>query len=246
MSLEQAVVFREHPIEWTDEKVARIWDYFARTSNTYFSQVFGARILRKSGLRLQQELRVLDFGCGPGFMWEHLQSLGAKWEYTGLDFSPETVQILRRKAQGHPLFAGVQLVSQLPTDVDDQAFDVVLLTEVVEHLKDDHLDGTLREAARTLKKGGSLLVTTPNQEDLSASTQLCPDCGALFHVWQHVRSWSVASLSAEVEQFGFKLHTAHTLDLGVHGPLRTAIHLGRKLLGRPKLAPHMIAVFERR
>jgi len=56
----------------------------------------------------------------------------------------------------------------------------VLLIEVVEHLKSDILDATLREIHRIMRPGGVLLITTPNNEDLSRSMKFCPDCGAIF------------------------------------------------------------------
>lgn len=247
MPIEHTPVFREHTIEWTDEKVSRLWNYYSRTPpycDAYFSKVYGDRILKKSGLPLQQDLRVLDFGCGPGFIWEHLHALDSRWEYTGLDFSPDSVQKMTQKAKGNPRFAGVQHVTQLPTVLPDTHFDVVLLFEVVEHLKDEYLDGTLREAARVLKQGGVLVITTPNEEDLNASTRFCPDCGAVFHEWQHVRNWSVDSLAAHLQQNGFELRVAHTLDFAAQGALKRAVWWGRKMLGR-KVNPHMVSVFQK-
>jgi hypothetical protein len=53
MPIEHTPVYREHILEWMDEKVSRLWDYYARTHpycDIYFSKVFGDRILKKSGL----------------------------------------------------------------------------------------------------------------------------------------------------------------------------------------------------
>ncbi len=247
MPIEHTPAFREHAIEWTDEKVSRLWDHYARTPpycDIYFSKLFGGSIIKKSGLPLQQDLKVLDFGCGPGFIWAHLQALGAQWEYTGLDFSPDSVKKVTQQAKGHPRFAGAQHVTQLPTTLPDAQFDVVLLFEVVEHLKDEHLDATLSEVSRVLKQGGVLVITTPNEEDLNAATKFCPDCGAVFHEWQHVRNWNVDSLAAWIRQHGFSMRKAHTLDFTAQGLLKWVVRLGRKLLGR-KVNPHMIAIFQK-
>jgi SAM-dependent methyltransferase len=46
-----------------------------------------------------------------------------------------------------------------PWPVEDGEFDVVLCTQVLEHVVD--LELTLREITRTLKPGGHLIVTTP-------------------------------------------------------------------------------------
>lgn len=238
----------EHPIEWTDKNVSRLWDYYSRTppySEIYFSKVFGDRILKKSGLPLNQEIEVLDFGCGPGFIWEHLRNLDSAWNYTGLDFSPDSVSKLQANAKGHPKFKGVHHISQLPANLPSEQYDVVLMFEVVEHLKNEYLDSTLVEANRLLKRGGVLVITTPNNEDLSKSTRFCPDCGALFHEWQHVRSWTVTTLANRLKQQGFDLRQAQTLDFAAHGFVPRGVRLARRLFRGNPGTPHMLAVYQK-
>jgi 2-polyprenyl-3-methyl-5-hydroxy-6-metoxy-1,4-benzoquinol methylase len=250
---ERAPKFQEHKIVWDDEKVSRLWNYYSRTppySDVYFSKVFGQHILRHSGLPLGNSLEILDFGCGPGFIWDHLSQLKSKWRYTALDFSVDSVEKVIEKAQGHENFKSAHLVSELPTVLPAAYFDVVLLFEVVEHLNDAYLDGTLAETARLLKKGGVVVITTPNEEDLSKSTRLCPDCGAIFHEWQHVRSWSTGSLTQRLKQHGFVLRKAKALDFTaqdftVRGLVRKFRRLARKLFNGDQGTPHLIAVYHK-
>lgn len=249
MQPEDPAAFKEHLIEWDDQKISRLWDYYSRTPpycDIYFSRLFGRRILKSSGLPLREPIRVLDFGCGPGFMWEHLTALGARWEYTGIDFSPDSVRKTEQKGQGHPQFAGVHHVTQLPTPLPAERFDAVLLVEVVEHLKDEYLDGTLREVSRVLKRGGMVVVTTPNEEDLSACTKFCPECGAVFNEWQHVRNWSVPSLRHRFQQHGFEGRIVQTLDFTASRPLRRMLQFVRRVLYRRSVSPHMVATFQKR
>lgn len=49
-------------------------------------------------------------------------------------------------------------IEKLP--FDDNSFDLVTCTEVIEHL--EHYRGTLREIHRVLRPGGTLVITTPN------------------------------------------------------------------------------------
>lgn len=253
MENEQSSIFREHEIEWDDKKVSRLWNYYSRTlpySEVYFSKVFGHHILRHSGLPLGEPLDVLDFGCGPGFIWDHLNKQGAHWRYTALDFSHDSVAKVIKKANGHENFKSAQHISSLPADLPGAHFDVVLLFEVVEHLNDAYLDGTLAEVARLLRQGGVVVITTPNEEDLSKSKKFCPECGAIFHEWQHVRSWGVGSLSAHLKQYGFSLRMAKTLDFTtqdftVQGVLRKIKQIARRLLTGDPGTPHMIAVFQK-
>jgi SAM-dependent methyltransferase len=235
----------EHEIEWTDEQVSRLWDYYSRACPVpYFSELYGGEILKQSGLPLDAALRVLDFGCGPGFLWDHLQRRGSNWAYTGVDFSADSVAKLRLKAEGNPRFAGAHEIETLPTPLADAQFDVVMILEVVEHLRDDYLDGTLREAARLLKKGGCLVVSTPNDEDLSQAIKFCPECGARFHEWQHVRSWTSDSLIRCLAGYGFEPRRIRKLNFGARGILRYAYHRLRRAV-RSEPEPHMLVVFQK-
>lgn len=244
---------RVHDIEWTDSQVSRLWDYYARTppySDLYFARRFGRQILADSGLPLQQPLDVLDFGCGPGFMWDHLQELGAAWKYTAIDFSADSVAAIARRAAGCAQFRDAVHVTLLPTAMSAAAFDVILLIEVVEHLKDAYLEATLHEAARLLKPGGVLVISTPNEEDLSQARRFCPSCGAVYHEWQHVRSWSIGSLQSCLAAHGFRLAHHRTTDYQAREPalgsrMLAARRALRRALGRPRHDPHMLAVFQK-
>jgi SAM-dependent methyltransferase len=194
---------------------------------------------------------VLDFGCGPGFIWDHLnKNENARWQYTALEFSHDSVLTVLEKAKGHKNFKEVKHVHSLPSDLPDDHFDVILLIEVVEHLNDAYLDGTLCEVARLLKKEGVVVISTPNNEDLFQSKNYCPECGAVFHKWQHVRSWSVDSLSERLKQQGFKLRMVKTLDFAAQafnaqGILNKIKRIVWRLLKGDPSNPHMIAVFRK-
>lgn len=238
----------EHQIVWDDAKVARLWNYYAKTSgdgDLYFSRSHGNAVLRRSRLPTRKSLAILDFGCGPGFMWDHVVKASRNWDYTGLDFSPESIAALNARCTGNPQFRGALAVSQLPSDLADASFDVILLIEVVEHLRNEHLAATLAELRRLLKPGGSVVVTTPNQENLSALHKFCPECGAVFHEWQHVRSWSAESLSALFQEHGFSVRRVVCTDLGASNPLRWVISVLRYHLRGRKVPPHLVAVFGR-
>lgn len=241
--------YTEHNIVWDTDKVTRLWDYYSRTSpfsEIYVSKLMGDRILRHCSLPLKVPLEVLDFGCGPGFIWDHLLNLGARWNYTALDSSQESVTIVRQKGQGNPQFRGAQRLHRFPTDLPAGEFDAALVIEVVEHLGDEHLHGTLTELARLLRKGGMLVLTTPDNEDLAVSNKFCPECGAIFHEWQHIRSWTSDALTAHMSGYGFRLRKCRTLDFadrrGLHGIVSRAI---RWLLRSPMRAPHLVLVYEK-
>jgi 2-polyprenyl-3-methyl-5-hydroxy-6-metoxy-1,4-benzoquinol methylase len=240
---------RDHPIVWDDQKVSRLWNFYARTppyAGNYFSNAHGRQILKASGLPLHQHIKVLDFGCGPGLIWDHLRSLNAQWSYTGVDSSRDSIAKLAGRASGHAKFAGSLTVTSASTPFPDGSFDVVLLVEVLEHLNDEQLGATLKEVGRLLNVGGAVVVTTPNEEDLSLSAKYCPECGAVFHEWQHVRSWSRASLRSCMSSHGFRERFARSLDFSdFESALVWMYRRLRRLIAGKRKPPHMIAVFER-
>lgn len=240
--------FVEHPIDWDDAKISRLWNYYARTPpycDLYFAKEFGEQILQRSRLPLAAAIEVLDFGCGPGFVWDHLVRLGARWFYSGVDFSTESIDRLLRKAHGHAQFRGAKTLTRLPLDMPGNRFDAVLMIEVIEHLNRVHFRATLTEVARVLKRGGVIVITTPNEEDLSKSTKFCPECGAIYHEWQHVYSWNVRDLVEQLEQYGFVLRFARTLDFAARGWFRRFARMWRFVFGVRATRPHMIAVFQK-
>lgn len=196
-----------HDVVWTPEKIAATWDFFSESlagSDVYFSAHAGRAIANRVDKDLSlRGKRILDFGCGRGDMLQHLFARGIPaW---GLEFSEESARTTAARFDGEPLFQGV---AAGPGQLEDGSFDVVLLVEVIEHLLDDQISQTLEEVRRLLARGGRVVVTCPNSENLAASRVRCPDCGGVFHLWQHLRSLTPASISALFESHGFATEQA--------------------------------------
>src|SRR6185312_3250597 len=77
---------------------------------------------------------------------------------------------------------------------NDGMFDVVIMSEVLEHLTDTVIASTLTEVHRVLKPGGRFIGTVPADEKLSSEQVICPDCGKIFHRWGHVQEFSTDRL----------------------------------------------------
>jgi 2-polyprenyl-3-methyl-5-hydroxy-6-metoxy-1,4-benzoquinol methylase len=129
-------------------------------------------------------------------------------EIHATDFSESCVDLVAKRFATTPHFKGATLIRSLPSELPGGFFDVVLATEVIEHLLDQELAAMLVECDRVLKPGGRVFFTTPNEEDYDAAKVICPDCGSVFHRWQHVRTWTVASLRTRMEQAGFTTEIA--------------------------------------
>ncbi|MDZ4278121.1 MAG: methyltransferase domain-containing protein [Dehalococcoidia bacterium] len=98
-----------------------------------------------------EHARVLDIGCGIGTYVRKLREV-SKDAY-GIDVD------VARLGQATTNGLAAAASEQLP--FGDGAFDVVLLNEVIEHVRDDA--ATLREACRVVRPGGHVAVYAPNR-----------------------------------------------------------------------------------
>jgi 2-polyprenyl-3-methyl-5-hydroxy-6-metoxy-1,4-benzoquinol methylase len=153
---------------------------------------------------MSDNARLLDFSCGRGdIVAACLKHMRGAQEIYATDFSQIYVDEVTSRFKNEPRVRGVQLTRSLPGPFPDGHFDVVIATEVIEHLLDHELTSLLTECQRLLKPGGGVFFTTPNKEDYGAAKVICPDCGCVFHRWQHVRTWNTEVLQATMEQAGF-------------------------------------------
>ncbi len=234
-----------HEIQWTPEKVGRLWDYYS-SQPAYDSQYFGAQmgpgvarfVLRS--LDLPPTARLLDLSCGRGdLIAAFLPLLKPGQSIAGTDPSLPSVETCRQRFATVQPAVQVEQTEGFSTPLPAEQFDLVMATEVIEHLVADEITAMLAEVMRLLRPGGSLLITTPLNENLDAAKVLCPDCGCVFHRWQHQRSWSTAQLQQRLEQAGFQTTIAMPVDWGrwqpVTGPLWEV--WARRLFGRFRRLP---------
>jgi 2-polyprenyl-3-methyl-5-hydroxy-6-metoxy-1,4-benzoquinol methylase len=197
--------FNPHQVNWTPEKIGRFWDYVAQNQSTEqnaFSAIAGDAVIDMASQYAGLEGNILDYGCSHGFLIEKLLKRGVRCE--GLEFSVGTAEKVSRKFQHDKNFGGVTIVRNLPSPIESGKYDVIFVLEVLEHLLDIFLQQTLEELYRITKKGGIVVVSVPNSEDLDALKVLCPDCGGIFHIVQHVRSWNAQALVARMKEAGFQ------------------------------------------
>lgn len=109
--------------------------------------------------------RLLDVGCGLGFL---LEGLGERFEAAvGLEYDPSSLLVNRSRGLNLMVRGSAW---QLP--FREGAFDVVLCSEVLEHLPDGMDLVALKELARVTRPGGRILITVPALEGLRARSRL--------------------------------------------------------------------------
>jgi 2-polyprenyl-3-methyl-5-hydroxy-6-metoxy-1,4-benzoquinol methylase len=121
---------------------------------------------------------VADIGCGSGYGCEILARHGAKKVF-GCDISTHAIQFARQSYGAVAQFSK-QGITDL-RDYSDSAFDVTINSEVLEHIKEYGLEGkAIKELKRVTRRGGIVMVGTPNSELLGDHGFSFDEIHALF------------------------------------------------------------------
>jgi len=109
----------------------------------------------------EQSRKVLDIGCGGGFLSNHLGELGHR--VTGLDASRDALAIASRHDRTGKVH--YQQGDALKLPFEDASFDVVCAMDFLEHVENP--DQAIAEAARVLSPSGMFFFHTFNRNLLS-------------------------------------------------------------------------------
>jgi len=154
---------------------------------------------------------VLDAGCGEGFVAAYFAQRNPVLQLTGIDCSPEAIVYAR---QHFGQFASFLVGNVLHLPYADDAFDVVVCSEVLEHVAD--WDRALAELVRVART--HVVVTVPHEpyfkilNDAARAVGFCQDPG-------HVNFWSGTAfrkmISARFSSVVFqRKHLIYQLALG--------------------------------
>ena len=138
--------------------------------------------------------RVLDVGCGPGWLLKAFERRG--WEAKGTELSVEAAAFAREGL-------GLDVESRELEDLafPEDSFDAVILWHVLEHLPAP--EAVLREVARILKPGGVLFLGVPNWG--SPESQSSGPAWFQLDVPRHLNHFTAERLEGLLEANGFHL-----------------------------------------
>ena len=100
----------------------------------------------------------MDCGCGLGF-WLHLLAMLSSSELHGVD--PDDERLREALADSSFTRARVVVGDGLHLPYQDEAFDKVVLSEVLEHVPDDA--AVLGEVTRVTRRGGIVAISVPHR-----------------------------------------------------------------------------------
>lgn len=209
----------------------RIWEHFQNCARPSFDGAAGRLdylVKRIRTLQMRGQLKVLNIGTGNGYLEAQVQAEG--WGSYSLDPSPSAIERLTQRG----IHGKVGRIERMP--FSDGMFDVVVVSEVLEHIPENLLPAALQEIQRVLSRGGYLVGTVPYREKLEDWQVVCPACGEIFHRWGHQLSFDERSMSRWIS----KLFTIEALGpkylpawryLNWKGRLAAAIKLGLAVVG---------------
>jgi ubiquinone/menaquinone biosynthesis C-methylase UbiE len=138
---------------------------------------------------------IADIGCGNGAI---TNVLAEKFNVGGIDVSRVALKCLSTKAS--PI---VGSADRLP--IRDKSADVVLSSELLEHLTNELFLKAVSEIKRTSKR--YVLISVPNNEKLRRRYTKCNSCGFEFHIYGHLRSFNLRKIAAYFDGYAIKYST---------------------------------------
>ncbi|WP_413999267.1 class I SAM-dependent methyltransferase [Flavobacterium sp. W1B] len=119
-------------------------------------EIFLKEIEYKKGVN---NYSILDLGCGRGWLTNLLSKYG---DITGLEPIKPVVEYARK------LFSEINFICGTTKDLlkkgENKKFDLIVVSEVIEHIADNKKKEFVKDIFKLLNNGGYLIVTTPRKE----------------------------------------------------------------------------------
>lgn len=131
--------------------------------------------------------KVLEVGCGPGFLSLELQSMG--FNLTAIDRDPRAVEYAKKRG-----VASVIPMDASQTSFKDEAFDAVIFSDVLEHIPNQ--SAFLNEIHRILKSDGRIIFSVPAEKKLWSRHDISLG---------HYRRYSRQDVVTLLENHGFRI-----------------------------------------
>lgn len=164
--------------------------------------------------RLERGDRIIELGCGTGYMLSFpLAKRG--YDVHGVDIDAASIAV------GQAIFRSAGLdperLQARPLETFEGIADVIIASEVLEHISDDSLPDILAAVRRKLRPGGTLIVTVPNGYGWFELEQFA---------WQRLRlgwaveklriAWMILAVKTRFLGRGFDARHPSTLDASPH------------------------------
>ncbi len=159
--------------------------------------------------------KLLDLGCGEGrhviaaYLEKNIQAIGVDLGFNDLKTTANKFGDFYQAENPEKSF-GLSVANALLLPFADNTFDVIICSEVLEHIPD--YESVLTEVERILVPGGTFIASVPR----AWPERICWHFSSAYHEVEggHLRIFNAAHLRAQIEQRGFSYyhrHWAHAL-----------------------------------
>jgi arsenite methyltransferase len=177
-------------------------------------------------IKLQPGEKVLDIGCGPGFVVEEIvRAVGPAGKVSAIDINEGAIVRARVRCAGH---SNVEFQSASATALPypDFSFDVVVATQVYEYVQ--NLNAALLELYRVLRPGGRTVIMDTDWRTAVWHSTDCDRMDRVLKAWDEhlVDPILPRTLAARLRDVGFVireqkvfafLNTEYNRDTYSHG-----------------------------
>jgi len=194
-------------------------NYHTSGNHKNFSELSLKRLVKDIDARFrgwlpsERNISVLDMGCGNGYFLCALNHMGFT-DLIGVDIGEKQVLQARVNCPQARIFHGdvKEFLSQHP-----ESFDLITGFDLIEHFSKDEVLPLLHLIAKSMKKGGRVILQTPNAGSPWVGEVAYGD---FTHEW----FFTPASLANLLERVGLKGFAARPCQPYVHG-LRSMVRV---------------------
>ncbi len=158
-------------------------------------------------LNLSGGERILDIGCGPGYLCESMAEIvGRHGGVVGIDVSTDLIARCDRRKTSTWLSYAISDATKV--NQADASFDVVVCTQVAEYVPD--VDSVLSEAFRVLKPGGRAVFVATDWDAVVWYSENPERMALVMKVWEEhcAHPHLPRSLASRLVNAGFRLDGA--------------------------------------
>ena len=138
----------------TEEYEKRYQDAFSKVYSNYWNQQFISKLPDDCGM-------ILDCGCGTGDLIREILPCGR--QIVGMDISRDMIRVAKNIIADEKKVIWVASPGET-FPFADEIFDVICFRGALHHMTHETL--ALKEAHRTLRTGGTLMISEPNDDSL--------------------------------------------------------------------------------
>lgn len=162
-------------------------------------------------ININKNDKILDLGCGIGSILNFVQTKTDN--VYGVDISENSLAIAKKHLSSFVKLSLQDINNK--TNFPDNFFDIVLLTDVIEHISDRY--SLMRELKRILKKDGIIVIVTPNIAKIKSRLNLLfgeypytsedrlDENKLIIYDGGHIQWFTFKTLNELAKQFDFKI-----------------------------------------